>query len=37
MTISGTIDHRILDGAPGADFMRTVKHILEHPSRMLLP
>ena len=37
MTISGTIDHRILDGAPGADFMRTVKRILEHPSQLLLP
>lgn len=36
MTLSLTIDHRILDGAPGADFMRTVKHILEHPSRLLL-
>ena len=36
MTLSLTIDHRILDGAPGADFIGAVKHILEHPSQLLL-
>ena len=36
LTLSLTIDHRILDGAPGADYLRTVKRILEHPSQLLL-
>ena len=35
--LSLTIDHRILDGAPGADYLRSIKHILEHPSKLLIP
>lgn len=29
MTLSLTIDHRLVDGAPGAVFLRSVKHFLE--------
>jgi pyruvate dehydrogenase E2 component (dihydrolipoamide acetyltransferase) len=36
MELSLTIDHRIVDGAPGADFLRTVKQLLESPYRILI-
>lgn len=36
MTLSLTIDHRIVDGAPGAEFLRTVKQLLESPYRLLV-
>lgn len=29
-------DHRVVDGSVGAEFLATVKHILEHPMRMLI-
>jgi pyruvate dehydrogenase E2 component (dihydrolipoamide acetyltransferase) len=32
MMLSLTIDHRIVDGAPGAAFLRTVAQLLEHPA-----
>jgi hypothetical protein len=32
MALSLTIDHRIVDGAPGAAFLRTVVQFLEHPA-----
>ena len=32
MVLSLTIDHRIVDGAPGAAFLQTLMHILEHPA-----
>lgn len=35
MMLSLTIDHRIVDGAPGADFLRTLKDILESPYLLL--
>ena len=35
MMLSLTIDHRIVDGAPGADFLRTLKGLLEAPYRLL--
>jgi pyruvate dehydrogenase E2 component (dihydrolipoamide acetyltransferase) len=31
MTLSLTVDHRIVDGAPGAAFLQTVVGFLEHP------
>jgi pyruvate dehydrogenase E2 component (dihydrolipoamide acetyltransferase) len=31
VTLSLTIDHRVVDGAPGAAFLRTVVKLLEHP------
>ncbi len=34
MTLSLTIDHRIVDGAPGAAFLQTVVQLLEHPALM---
>jgi pyruvate dehydrogenase E2 component (dihydrolipoamide acetyltransferase) len=35
MHLSLTFDHRIVDGAPAADFLRTVKHTLEKPYLLL--
>ena len=36
MTLSLTWDHRVLDGAPAAEFLRTVKNLLEAPYRLLV-
>lgn len=36
MTITGTFDHRVIDGAKGGDFMRELKNIVENPLEMLL-
>lgn len=36
MTLSLTIDHRAVDGAPGAAFLSTVRELLESPYRLLL-
>ena len=36
MTLSLTIDHRAVDGAPGAAFLATVKELLEAPFRLLV-
>jgi pyruvate dehydrogenase E2 component (dihydrolipoamide acetyltransferase) len=35
MTITGTFDHRAVDGAPAAEFLQTVKELLEEPALML--
>lgn len=35
MTLSLTIDHRAVDGAPGAAFLATVAELLESPLRLL--
>lgn len=35
MTISLTWDHRVLDGAPAAEFAQTIKSYLEQPLRLL--
>ena len=35
MTLTLTCDHRSLDGARAADFLRTVKAFLEEPGLML--
>jgi pyruvate dehydrogenase E2 component (dihydrolipoamide acetyltransferase) len=35
MTMTMTCDHRALDGAVAADFLRTVKAFLEEPGLML--
>jgi pyruvate dehydrogenase E2 component (dihydrolipoamide acetyltransferase) len=32
MTLSLTVDHRIVDGAPGAQFLQTLVTLLEHPA-----
>ncbi|MDY7079818.1 MAG: dihydrolipoamide acetyltransferase family protein [Chloroflexota bacterium] len=32
MTLSLTVDHRIVDGAPGAQFLQTLVALLEHPA-----
>ena len=37
MVLSLTFDHRVVDGAPAAQFVQRVKHILEHPYLLLLP
>jgi len=36
MQLSLTFDHRIVDGAPAAKFLRTVKGLLESPYRLLV-
>ena len=36
LPLSLTFDHRVLDGAPAAGFLRTVKQLLEDPYRLLL-
>lgn len=36
MTLTLTADHRAVDGATAAEFMRTVKGLLEEPATMLL-
>ena len=35
MVLSLTIDHRVVDGAPGAAFLQTLVQYLEHPEMML--
>lgn len=32
MVLSLTIDHRVVDGAPGAAFLETIRQLLEHPA-----
>jgi len=36
MTLSLTIDHRAVDGVPGADFLGEVRNLLESPYRLLV-
>ncbi|WP_165064540.1 dihydrolipoamide acetyltransferase family protein [Paludisphaera rhizosphaerae] len=36
MSLTLTADHRAVDGATAADYMRTLKNLLEEPARMLL-
>jgi len=36
MTLSLTIDHRVVDGAPGAKFLQYVKDLLENPMKLLI-
>jgi pyruvate dehydrogenase E2 component (dihydrolipoamide acetyltransferase) len=36
LNLSLTIDHRLVDGAPGADFLRTLSQILTNPYRILI-
>jgi pyruvate dehydrogenase E2 component (dihydrolipoamide acetyltransferase) len=37
MALSLTFDHRVVDGAPAAQFLQRIKHVLEHPYLLLLP
>ncbi len=36
MKVTLSCDHRVVDGSVGAEFLQTVKHLLENPLRMLL-
>jgi pyruvate dehydrogenase E2 component (dihydrolipoamide acetyltransferase) len=36
MTIALAADHRVTDGAQGAEFVREIKNLLEHPVRLAL-
>lgn len=36
MTITGTFDHRITDGALGGEFMKALKQVVENPLELLL-
>jgi pyruvate/2-oxoglutarate dehydrogenase complex dihydrolipoamide acyltransferase (E2) component len=33
-TLSLTIDHRVVDGVPGAAFLQTLKRLLEAPAEL---
>lgn len=35
VTLSLTVDHRVVDGAPAARFLRTLRQLLEHPAGSL--
>jgi pyruvate dehydrogenase E2 component (dihydrolipoamide acetyltransferase) len=35
MSMTLTVDHRAVDGAEGADFLRTVKQFVEEPALAL--
>jgi pyruvate/2-oxoglutarate dehydrogenase complex dihydrolipoamide acyltransferase (E2) component len=35
LALSLSFDHRIIDGAPGAAFLKTIKEFVEEPSLML--
>jgi pyruvate dehydrogenase E2 component (dihydrolipoyllysine-residue acetyltransferase) len=35
LTVTGTFDHRAVDGAPASGFLQTVKELLEEPGLML--
>ena len=35
MTVTGSFDHRMIDGAYGAQFLREVKALMETPALML--
>ena len=37
VTLSLTFDHRVVDGAPAAQFLQRVKYVLEHPQLLLMP
>ena len=36
MSATLSCDHRVVDGAAGAEFLRTLKNLLEHPALMLI-
>ncbi|MFM1655847.1 2-oxo acid dehydrogenase subunit E2, partial [Brevibacillus sp. B_LB10_24] len=36
MTLSLSFDHRVIDGAPAAAFLQTVKEALENPYQMMV-
>jgi pyruvate dehydrogenase E2 component (dihydrolipoamide acetyltransferase) len=36
MKATVSIDHRVSDGAEGAEFMKSLKELLEHPMRLLI-
>ncbi|GHU16432.1 dihydrolipoamide acetyltransferase component of pyruvate dehydrogenase complex [Spirochaetia bacterium] len=36
MTLTGTFDHRLIDGAEGASFLQDLKGFIEHPELLLL-
>ena len=35
MSVTLSVDHRVIDGALGARFLEEIKHNLEHPLAML--
>ena len=36
MKIGMSCDHRVVDGAIGADYLKVLRHLLENPSLLLL-
>jgi pyruvate dehydrogenase E2 component (dihydrolipoamide acetyltransferase) len=35
MTLSLTFDHRVVDGAPAAAFLQTLRELLEQPESLI--
>ncbi|GMG56129.1 unnamed protein product [Ambrosiozyma monospora] len=36
INITGTFDHRVIDGAKGGEYMRALKQVIENPLEFLL-
>ena len=36
LTVTLSADHRVIDGATAAEFLRTLKNMLEEPGMMLV-
>jgi pyruvate dehydrogenase E2 component (dihydrolipoamide acetyltransferase) len=36
MSIGMSCDHRVVDGAIGADYLKALRHVLENPSLLLI-
>jgi len=36
MTVTLSVDHRVVDGAVGAEFLQAFKHYVESPALMLI-
>jgi pyruvate dehydrogenase E2 component (dihydrolipoamide acetyltransferase) len=36
MDITLSVDHRVVDGAIGAEFLQAFKHYIEHPGLLLI-
>ncbi len=36
INITGTFDHRVVDGAKGGEFIKALKEVIENPLELLL-
>jgi 2-oxoisovalerate dehydrogenase E2 component (dihydrolipoyl transacylase) len=37
MNVSSSFDHRVVDGWDAAEFIQTIKGLLEHPATLFMP